>query len=155
MLRTENYYPSTWLEKVITKPNFLKLVMSIIIFATLDFHLKAAAQSTNITSKEINNYAQAVLAMEPSRQKAFEEIKTIIGSKDVPPVICTDPKSFNPLPKKAKKIAAEYCDKSKKIVEETGLTVEKFNSITLDLKTNNDLKALVYKELLRLQKNSK
>ncbi|MBD2138858.1 DUF4168 domain-containing protein [Anabaena sp. FACHB-1237] len=155
MLHTDNGYASNWLQKVITKPNLLKLVMGIIIFATLDFHLKAAAQSTNITSKEINSYAQAVLAMEPSRQKAFEEIKTIIGSKDVPPVICTDPKSFYPLPNKAKKIAAEYCDKSKKIVEGTGLTVDKFNSITLDIKTNSELKSLVYKELLRLQKTSK
>lgn len=153
MLNINKHYASTQAQTRTTKPlNFLNLAVSILIFGTLGFNLKAIAQPKNITSKEINNYAQAVLGMESPRQRAFEEIKKIVGNKDVPRIMCTDSKSFNPLPKKAQDIAVNYCKTSKKIVEDAGLTVEKFNSITLDLQNNNDLKAQVYKELLRLQK---
>lgn len=156
MLHINNLYSPTQLQQKITKPlNFIHFALAILIFSTLSCNLKAIAQPVSINKKEINNYAQAVLAMEPARQQAFEKIKKIIGSKDVPQIICHDPKSFNPLPKNAKEIAVNYCKQSKEIVEKSGLTVEKFNTITVEIQTNNKLKDQLYDALLLLQKNSK
>ena len=83
-----------------------------------------------------------------------EEIKKLIGSKDVPQVICNDPTSINALPGKAKDIAGNYCNHSQKIVEDSGLTVERFNKITVEIQNNNNLKKQLYNTLLYLQKAS-
>lgn len=123
-----------------------------LVATTLLVSVKANAQTPSpINSNEINNYAQAVLAMEPARQQAFDEIKKLIGGKDIPKIVCNDPKSITTLPKKAQDIAVNYCNRSLQIVQENGLTYDQFNNITLELQNNGDLKNQIYRTLLRLQ----
>jgi hypothetical protein len=124
------------------------------ISITFSINTTAFAQTPNINSTEVTNYAKAVLAMEPVRQQAFEEIKKLIGSKDIPKIICNDPNTVNALPGKAKDVAIKYCNKSQKIVEENKLTTERFNQITVEIQNSNTLKKQVYNTLLRLQKTS-
>lgn len=124
-----------------------------VLAGILLFGAEAQAQNTNINSSEVVNYARAVLAMEPARQRAFNEIKKIIGSSDVPKILCNDSNSFNSLPGNARKVAVEYCNQSQKIVEGNGLTINRFNSITLELQSDNSLKERIYNTLIRLQKN--
>ncbi|QMS88297.1 DUF4168 domain-containing protein [Nostoc edaphicum CCNP1411] len=104
-----------------------------------------------VNNTEINNYAQAVLAMEPARQNAFEEIKKLIGNGEIPKIVCNDSNSINGLPRKAQDIAVNYCTRSQKIVEDNGLSIDQFNKITIELQNNNLLKRQVYNTLLRLQ----
>ncbi|MEH1942841.1 MAG: DUF4168 domain-containing protein [Nostoc sp.] len=105
-----------------------------------------------VNNTEINSYAQAVLAMEPARQNAFEEIKKLIGNGEIPKIVCNDPNSINGLPKKAQDIAFNYCDRAQKIVADNGLSFDQFNKITVELQNNNTtLKRQVYNTLLRLQ----
>jgi hypothetical protein len=127
-----------------------------LISGTFGFNSKVTAQTFNINNTELTNYAKAVLRIEPVRQQAFEEIKKIIGSKDIPIVNCNDPTSINALPNKAKDVAVNYCKNSQEIVEDknSGLTVERFNKITLEIQNNNTLKRQLYNTLLRLQKTS-
>ncbi|MEH2252712.1 DUF4168 domain-containing protein [Nostoc sp.] len=118
---------------------------------------KAYAQTpppiVNNTDTEIESYAQAVLAMEPARQNAFEEIKKLIGNGEIPNILCYDYSSINGLPKKAQDIAVNYCTSAQKIVEKNGLTFEQFNKITIELLNNNIiLKQQISDALLRLQK---
>lgn len=105
------------------------------------------------TPTEIRNYAKSVLAMEPERRQAFEEIKKLIGGREIPQIVCSNSNSLNGLPNKARDIAVNYCNRSQKIVEQNGLSIDNFNKITRDLQSNEDLKRKIYNTLLDLQKN--
>jgi hypothetical protein len=131
---------------------FSFVATSSLVASTLTWSSKASAQALSIDNTEVTNYAQAVLAMEPSRQKAFEEIKKLIGSGEIPKIVCNDSNSMNGLPNKARDIAVNYCNRSQKIVEDNGLTIDRFNNITVELQNNNNLKRQVYNTLIRLQK---
>lgn len=125
-----------------------------VICNTFSSSSKADAQTPPpiVNNTEINSYAQAVLAMEPARQNAFEEIKKLIGNGEIPKIVCNDSNSINGLPKKAQDIAVTYCTRAQKIVEDNGLSFDQFNKITIELQNNNILKRQVYNTLLRLQK---
>lgn len=117
----------------------------------LSLNSKAYAQTPAFNDAEITSYAQAVLAMEPLRQKTLEEIKKIINGGEIPTIVCNKPDSMNSLPGKAKDIAVNYCKQYEKIVSESGLPPERFNQITVEHQTNKNLYRRVYNTLLRLQ----
>lgn len=128
----------------------VSLVSSSVIFG-----LKADAQSpVVVNSTEVTGYAQAVLAMEPIRQQSFGEIKKIIGNRDIPKIVCNDPNSMNSLPNKARDVAVNYCSRSQKIVEENGLSIARFNTITIEIQNNKNLERQVYNAMIRIQKAS-
>jgi hypothetical protein len=114
----------------------------------LTFSTTAIAQE--VSNEEIANYARAVLAMEPRRQQAYNEIKGI-NKGNVPPVVCNETKKINTLPGEIRGIAVNYCEQAKKIIENNGLTVSKFNSITLLQQADPTLKQRIQAELIRLQ----
>ncbi|MEH1905075.1 MAG: DUF4168 domain-containing protein [Nostoc sp.] len=124
-----------------------------VIFNAFPLSLKAYSQTPApiVNNTEINSYAQAVLAMEPARQNAFEEIKKLIGNGEIPKIVCNDSNSINNLPRKAQDIAVNYCTRAQKIVQDNGLSFDQFNKITIELQNNNILKRQVYDSLLRLQ----
>ncbi len=143
------------LQRILSQPLILATIATAsLISGTFCFNSQVVAQTSSINNTEITNYAKAVLGIESVRQQAFEEIKQLIGSKDIPQVICNDSTSVNALPGKAKYIAVSYCNHSQKIVENSGLSVERFNKITLEIQSNNTLKQQIYNTLLRLQKDS-
>jgi hypothetical protein len=123
-----------------------------LIVSNWGFSAKVMAQNPKFNSTEITSYAQALLAMEPIRQEAFASIKKAMNDPEVPKIVCSEPNSINSLPNEARKIAINYCNRSQKIVEESGLTIEKFNRITVEVQNNSELKRQVYNTLLRLQK---
>jgi hypothetical protein len=111
----------------------------------------SAAYAQAVSNNELANYARAVLVMEPVRQTAFNEIKKIIRSGNIPPIVCHRPQSLNALPRNARKIAVNYCNRSKEIVESNGLTINRFNAITVNLQNDPNLKRRIHNELLRIQ----
>ncbi|MDZ8053584.1 MAG: DUF4168 domain-containing protein [Aulosira sp. ZfuVER01] len=126
------------------------------IVASVIISGKVNAQTPQpVNSNEIISYAQAVLAMEPARQQAFDEIKKLMGDREIPKIVCNDSKSISGLPKKAQDIAVNYCKHSQKIVEENGLTIERFNKITVDLQNDNDLKQKISNTLILIQNPAK
>lgn len=126
-----------------------------VLTSSLSFSYQAYGQtqpvSNSVNNAEITNYAQAVLAMETSRQRAFDEIKKLIGGGEMPIIICNDPKSIQELPRQARNIAVTYCNHSQKIVENNGLSIDQFNKITMELQSNNELKREIHNTLIRLQ----
>lgn len=124
------------------------------VSSTTLFSSKVEAQSPppSVSNSELDKYAKAVLAMESGRQQAFDEIKKILGTGDIPKIICNEPSSLNGLPAKAKDIAVNYCSRSQKIVEDNGLTIQRFNDITKQLQNDESIKKQMYNTLLRLQK---
>ncbi|MEG5209559.1 DUF4168 domain-containing protein [Microcoleus sp. ARI1-A1] len=110
----------------------------------------AAAQAQEISNTEITNYARAVLAIEPRRVEAYKEIKGMAGGS-VPRVVCNETQEINRLSGNLRGVAVNYCDQAKKIIESNGLTVSRFNQLTLLQQANPAVKQRIQAELLRLQ----
>jgi hypothetical protein len=125
-----------------------------VVTSALIFSTRVNAQTPTVNSTEINSYAQAVLAMEPARQKAFEEIKKLTGGREIPKIVCNDLNSINSLNSQAKDIAINYCNHSQKVVEGSGLSPERFNAITIMIQGNEEVKRQIYNRLIELQKVS-
>jgi Domain of unknown function (DUF4168) len=110
----------------------------------------AAAQAQEISAQEITSYARSVLAIEPRRLEASNEIKGIAGGS-VPRVVCNETREINKLSGNVRGIMVNYCDQAKKAIETNGLTVARFNKITLLQQANPAIKQQIQAELLRLQ----
>ncbi|MBD2743348.1 DUF4168 domain-containing protein [Coleofasciculus sp. FACHB-1120] len=114
---------------------------------SLDFSSQAYAQT--FSTQKLINFARAVLAMEPGRQAAYNEIKRIVGSP--PNIACSQPNSLRSLPGNAQAIAINYCKQSQKIVQSNGLSIEEFNLITVEAQKNSEVAAQIKNEMIRLQ----
>jgi hypothetical protein len=128
------------------------LTIASFVSSVLVFSSTAHAQSPQLSNTDIDNYSRVLLRMEPERQQAFDQIKKIIGDREIPKIVCNEPDSFKSLPSEARDIAVNYCNRSQQIVESNGLSIDKFNDITLQLQNNEDLKRQIYNNLIRLQK---
>nr|MBA3923613.1 DUF4168 domain-containing protein [Nostocaceae cyanobacterium] len=113
----------------------------------------SAAHAEDVNSTEIKNYALAVLGMEPVRQEAYNEIKKIIG-QEPPAIACYKTESLSQLPRSARRIAVNYCNRSKQIVESNNLSSERFNAITQELQGDDNLKNRISNELIRIQNSA-
>jgi len=110
----------------------------------------ARAQAQEISNEEITSYARSVLAIEPKRLGASQEIKGIAGGS-VPRVVCNETQEINRLSGNVRGIVVNYCQQAKKIIETNGLTVSRFNQLTLLQQKNPAVKQQIQAELLRLQ----
>ncbi|MEH2212623.1 DUF4168 domain-containing protein [Nostoc sp.] len=154
MKKNFDLFSRTSRKRTLSRSLFFGAIATVsVISNAFSLSSKAEAQTPApiVNNTEINSYAQAVLAMEPARQNAFEEIKKLIGNGEIPQIVCNDSNSINGLPKKAQDIAVNYCNHAQKIVEDNGLKFEQFNKITIELQNNTILKKQVYNTLLRLQ----
>ncbi|KOP22951.1 hypothetical protein AMR41_29165 [Hapalosiphon sp. MRB220] len=131
---------------------FRSLTIASFVSTILIFSSTVNAQNSPPNNKDILNYSRSLLRIEPERQQAFDQIKKIIGDREIPKIVCSEPSSFNSLPSEAKDIAVNYCNRSQQIVESNGLSIDQFNKITLQLQNNEDLKRQIYNNLIRLQK---
>lgn len=118
-------------------------------FARLNWGNQIVAQT--ITNEEIDNYAKAVLNIEPLRQQAFNDIEKIMGTNSINNITCDQPQSLNSLNRDARSIAQNYCQSSQKIVENTGLTAKKFNEITQIAQSNQDLQRRIQNAMIQLR----
>lgn len=107
---------------------------------------------TSVRAEEIENYAKAVLAIEQSRQAAYNEIQQINNGKQLADITCTQAKTIASLPSNVQDIAVNYCTQSKKIGESQGLTMAQFNGITVTAQSNPELLKRIQNELVRLQR---
>ncbi|MEO9123200.1 MAG: DUF4168 domain-containing protein [Microcoleus sp.] len=112
----------------------------------------AAAQAQDISNQEITSYARAVLAIEPRRVEAYNEIKGMAGGS-VPRVVCNETQEINRLSGGVRGIAVNYCQQAKKVIETNGLTVSRFNQLTLQQQRDPEVKQRIQAELLRLQQS--
>ncbi|KGF73080.1 hypothetical protein DO97_03390 [Neosynechococcus sphagnicola sy1] len=115
--------------------------------------LSSLAAAQTFSDSEITNYARAVLAIEPVRQAAFNEIKRTVSAGDLSSVVCNRQAGIARLPRSIRRVVVDYCRQSKTIVESYGLTPSRFNEITLKIRNDQELQQLVQRELLRLQRN--
>ncbi len=106
----------------------------------------------SVSTEEVKNYAKAVLAIEPKRQEAYREIQIKLNDEKVPEIVCTRADTIASLSKSVQDIAVNYCNQSKKIGGSHGLTIQKFNAITVTAKSDPELQRRIDNELIRLNK---
>ncbi|MDB9312541.1 DUF4168 domain-containing protein [Spirulina sp. CS-785/01] len=111
--------------------------------------LANAAVAQDFSEQELRSYARALLEIEPHRQRAYNEIKDQAGS--VPNIVCNRRGTFSGLPGNARQIASNYCNQSREIVEEVGLTIERFNQITSRVQDDPRLARRIQDEMRSLQ----
>jgi hypothetical protein len=109
------------------------------------------ARAQGYDNQQVKRYAQAVLAIEPLRKRIYREIQTIVDSDEIPNVACNRSDSYQDLPRKARSLIRDYCNRSKEIVQEQNLTISEFNSITAEIQSNPKLKQQIQEEMLKLQ----
>lgn len=128
------------------------LVPSIKTNLSLQWGHGAVAQT--LSSAELENYASAVLVIEPLRQAAYEEIRSILGSNSVPSIACHRPETIDRLDSNIRSIARNYCDRAIRVVQQNDLSIERFNAIT-QMMTDRDspLYDQLQDTLLDLQQN--
>jgi Domain of unknown function (DUF4168) len=109
----------------------------------------SAAYAQAISDSDVQSYARSVLAIEPLRQSAYEEIKGISGS--VPSIECHRPSSLNDLPGNVRQIAANYCNQAISIVEGNGLTISRFNEIRVAQDADTSLLNRIQQAIMELR----
>jgi hypothetical protein len=118
----------------------------------LDFSRAVYAQQA-VTEAEVSNYARAVLAMEPLRQVAYNEIKKIVNG-NIPDIQCHRAETINQLPsQEARKIANTYCNQALALVNNY-LTPSRFNQITRLAEKDGNLRQRIQDALQRQQESS-
>jgi hypothetical protein len=109
------------------------------------------AYAQDVSNQEVQSYAQSVLAMEPYREAAFTKIQQITGSSEVPVVACHRPSSLSNLPENIRDIAIDYCNQAIAIVERNGLTITRFNQITVAHQSDATLRGQIQAEICKIQ----
>lgn len=116
---------------------------------TLIFSSSVYAQ-TAPTDAELTNYATAILAMEPLRQNAYNEIKKIM-SGSVPNIECHRLDSINSLASaEARQIAENYCKQALALVVNY-LSPTRFNQITQIAENDPNLRQKIKDRMRQLQ----
>lgn len=118
---------------------------------SFELSFSQAAYAQSVSDDEIVNYARSVLAIEPMRQSAFEQIKQITGSANVPAIECHRPSSLSSLPENIRDIAINYCNEAIAIVERNNLTISRFNAITVAHQSDPALSDRIQQAILQLQ----
>ena len=105
----------------------------------------------SFTDADLKNYAKAVLAIEPVRQAAYNEIQQMSKNGQAPDIVCDQSKSLERLSKDIQTVAINYCTQSKKISESNGLTMAQFNALSVNVQSDPELQRRIQNELIRLQ----
>ncbi len=126
MNKISNFFSRSSRKRILCQSFFFGAIATAsVISNAFSVNSKAYGQTASpiANNTQIDSYAQAVLAIKPSRQKAFEKIKKIIRNGEIPPILCNNSNSINGLPSKAQDIAVNYCNNSQKIVQDNGLSI--------------------------------
>jgi len=110
------------------------------------------------TGEEITNYATAVLAIEKIRGRAYADISDLMTSKQLDvtryDLRCLSADGLD-LPRAVRSAVSylliNYCNDAQQIVEDTGLTVQLFNSITVNHQEDEALKEQIQLEIARIR----
>jgi hypothetical protein len=108
------------------------------------------AYTQDFSDEQITKYAKAVLQIESYRLQAYQSIQKIIGQSP-PIIVCNQRNTLRNLPADAQKIAVDYCNRSKKVVENSGLSVAQFNAMTTRVQSDQTLEKRIQTAIVRIR----
>lgn len=117
------------------------------------------AFSADFSEAEIYSYAASVLAMDGPRTAALSEIQSLLVGVDQDiaqlNISCTTTEPLNDLPRSVQRpvrtLVIDYCNLAQGIVENSGLSVERFNAITVAHNQDAALAEQIRTALIKLQ----
>lgn len=118
------------------------------------FNFNSIAYTQGFSDAQIQRYARAVLQIESHRQRAYRQIQQIIG-RSPGNIACYQPETLRKLPREAQKIAVDFCNTSKKIAQNSGLSAAQFNRITQQAQTDAALKRRIQNAIRQIQGQKK
>jgi len=80
--------------------------------------------------QKIESYAEAILEIEPLRQKTHQDLQQILEKQQLPDISCDRQTSYDKMPSKARSRIINYCNQAKAIAKKHGLSVSEFNNMT-------------------------
>lgn len=110
--------------------------------AEINWASAAFAQTTN----QIQNYAGAVLEIEPLRRKAYQKVRRMMNG-NVPSDVCRQDR----LPNMVNSICANFFDESADIIRKNNLSIREFNDLTQRSQSDKRLMNEIQQELIRQQ----
>jgi hypothetical protein len=114
--------------------------------------VSAEELAKTITDPEIKNYAKAVVAIEQLRKTTNQEMTKVSEGKPFDEVFCTQPETITNLPTKMQEVAIVFCTKVRKLSEENGLTIPRFNAITINAQNNPEVQKRINDQFSTFQK---
>ena len=112
----------------------------------------AVTAQTSIDPEEVQQYANSVLQIETLRTVALRDIQPLVDSAILQALACHEQDTVRRLPNEAEDIFVNYCTQSIGVVEQSGLTVSRFNEITRAYNSDNlSLKAQIQQALQQIQ----
>ncbi|MDA0268017.1 MAG: DUF4168 domain-containing protein [Cyanobacteria bacterium] len=117
-----------------------------------------ALAQTAITDPEIDQYANAVLQMDPARSEAYTQIANLLLAANIDlnrvnlgcahSNLTAAPRSLR---KEVEALRVSYCNQAREIVDQNGLTAQRFNEITAAHREDVALGDRLRQALVRLQ----
>ncbi|WP_449002394.1 DUF4168 domain-containing protein [Myxosarcina sp. GI1(2024)] len=120
-------------------------------FQSFPISIVSYAYARDYTEDEARNYARAGFQVELLRQKAYQEIKSLI-SEPPPNIVCNRQETLQGLSSEVRQIAERYCNESRQIVRDNNLTVNRFNELKQYYDRGDDFYQQVQNILIDLQK---
>lgn len=111
-------------------------------FASLSFDTVVYAQSAS----QVQQYAKAVLQIEPIRRESLEKAKQIMGGS-VPANVCRQ----DDLPSSVEGVCKNFLTRSAQVIKGSGLSIGEFNQITVRLQKDPGLRNRMRQELIQQQ----
>lgn len=108
-----------------------------------------ARGQTAVTEERIQRYAQIVLELEPIRQAHLEEARRLLGTVNTSGNLCGE----RNLPAPVQAVCTRYFERSQRLVEQRGLTVQEFNTITTQAQQDPNLSKRIQEAMLRQRKS--
>ncbi|MCS6782850.1 MAG: DUF4168 domain-containing protein [Gloeomargarita sp. SKYBB_i_bin120] len=118
-----------------------------LLLAGLSLSRPVVAQST-WSDERIQRYAQIVLELEPIRQAHLEEARRLLGTINTSGNLCAE----RNLPAPVRNVCDRFFEKSQRLVEQRGLTVQEFNAITMQAQQDPNLSKRIQDAMLRQRK---
>ncbi|MGF1536804.1 MAG: DUF4168 domain-containing protein [Elainellaceae cyanobacterium] len=113
---------------------------------------RAKAQpAAAVSSEEVQQYARSVLRIEALRTVALGQIEGLIDGDTLQQLACHEGDSVRRLPAQARAYFVSYCTDSIDVVQQNGLSIARFNEITMTQRANAQLANQVQQTLRRLQ----
>jgi hypothetical protein len=109
------------------------------------------AYAQEYTSEEIYNYAKAGFEQEMLRQQVYQEIKSMVNQPP-PDITCDQPNTMNNIPTNIRGIVNNYCNRSRQIVGDNNLSIQRFNQLKIYYDRGGSFYQQVQQQLLNLQK---
>ncbi|MDJ1185010.1 DUF4168 domain-containing protein [Roseofilum casamattae] len=104
-----------------------------------------------VTPEEVQNYATAILEIEPAREVALGRVQTLMEDGVAPIVTCNQPESLKELSNEAREAIVTFCTQAREIGASYGFTPARFNAITSNLPADATLKEQVTQALIQQQ----